>query len=261
MDELHAKQHLLEHVSELRNRLLWAVGALLIGTMISYHFAKDIYGFLVKPLADAMEASGGAGASQRMIYTDLTEAFFTYLKVSMFAGGFFTFPFLILQIWLFVSPGLFPKERKAVIPFLVASPTLFILGGALVYYIVLPLAWKFFLSFQSSGDETVLPIMLEAKVGDYLNLVMVLIFAFGICFQLPVVMAFLAKARVITAKTLVSKRRYAIVGIFVVAAILTPPDVISQFSLAVPLLVLYEISILLVRYLNPDVSSDESHAP
>lgn len=255
MDE-SPKQHLLEHVSELRNRLLWAVGAFMIGTFISYHFAKDIYGFLVKPLADAMVMTGGESATQRMIYTDLTEAFFTYLKVSMFAGGFFTFPFLMLQIWLFVSPGLFPKERKAVLPFLVASPTLFIMGGAIVYYIVLPLAWKFFLSFQSSADETVLPIMLEAKVGDYLNLVMVLIFAFGICFQLPVVLAFLAKAKVINAKTLVSKRRYAIVGIFVVAAILTPPDVISQFSLAVPLLALYEISIFLVRYLNPDVPAD-----
>lgn len=249
------KQHLLEHINELRNRLLWAVGALILGTGVAYHFAKDIYGFLVRPLADAM----GDGGNQRMIYTDLTEAFFTYLKVAMFAGGFFTFPFLMLQIWLFVSPGLFPKERKVVLPFLVASPALFILGGAIVYYLVLPLAWTFFLGFQSAADETVLPIMLEAKVGDYLNLVMVLIFAFGLCFQLPVVLSFLAKAKLITAKSLVSKRRYAIVGIFIVAAILTPPDVISQFSLALPLWALYEISILLVRYLNPDVPSDESN--
>ncbi len=252
----HPKQPLFDHVSELRTRLLWAIVAMAIGTAISYHFVKDIYGFLVKPLADAM----GPDDSQRLIYTDLTEAFFTYLKVSMFAGGFFTFPFLLLQIWLFVSPGLFPKEKKTVLPFLIASPLLFIMGGAIVYYIVLPLAWSFFLSFQSSGDETVLPIMLEAKVGDYLNLVMVLIFAFGLCFQLPVIMAFLAKAGMITAKTLVSKRRYAIVGIFVVAAILTPPDVISQFSLAVPLMGLYEISILLVRYLNPDEQPDQRHA-
>ena len=197
----------------------------------------------------------GPNDTQRLIYTDLTEAFFTYLKVSIFAGGFFTFPFLLLQVWLFVSPGLFPKEKKVIIPFLVASPTLFVIGGAIVYFLVLPMAWQFFLSFQSSGSDTVLPIMLEARVGEYLDLVMVLIFAFGICFQMPVVMAFLGKAGVISAKTLVSKRRYAIVGIFVVAAILTPPDVISQFSLAIPLLILYEISILLVRYLNPDESN------
>jgi sec-independent protein translocase protein TatC len=211
---------------------------------------------LVQPLADAM----GEGSSQRLIYTDLTEAFFTYLKVAMFAGGFLTFPFLMLQVWLFVAPGLYPKEKKSILPFLFASPLLFVLGGLLVYYGVLPMAWKFFLSFQSSADETVLPVMLEAKVGDYLNLVMILIFAFGICFQMPVIMAFLAKAGLITAKTLVSKRRYAIVGIFVVAAILTPPDVISQFALAIPLMALYEISILLVRYLNPDADTDKPNA-
>lgn len=247
------KQPLLNHMVELRNRLLWAVGFLFVGTLICYQFVQPIYGFLVQPLADAM----GEGSSQRLIYTDLTEAFFTYLKVAMFAGGFLTFPFLMLQVWLFVAPGLYPKERKSILPFLVASPLLFILGGVLVYYGVLPMAWKFFLSFQSSADETVLPVILEAKVGDYLNLVMILIFAFGICFQMPVIMAFLAKAGLITAKTLVSKRRYAIVGIFVVAAILTPPDVISQFALAIPLLALYEISILLVRYLNPDADTDK----
>lgn len=250
------KQPLLNHMVELRNRLLWAVGFLFVGTFISYQFVQSIYGFLVQPLADAM----GEGSSQRLIYTDLTEAFFTYLKVAMFAGGFLTFPFLMLQVWLFVAPGLYPKERKSILPFLVASPLLFILGGVLVYYGVLPMAWKFFLSFQSSADETVLPVILEAKVGDYLNLVMILIFAFGICFQMPVIMAFLAKAGLITAKTLVSKRRYAIVGIFVVAAILTPPDVISQFALAIPLLALYEISILLVRYLNPDADTDKPNA-
>lgn len=247
------KQPLLNHMVELRNRLLWAVGFLFVGTLISYQFVQPIYGFLVQPLADAM----GEGSSQRLIYTDLTEAFFTYLKVAMFAGGFLTFPFLMMQVWLFVTPGLYPQERKSILPFLIASPLLFILGGVLVYYGVLPMAWKFFLSFQSSADETVLPVILEAKVGEYLNLVMILIFAFGICFQMPVIMAFLAKAGLITAKTLVSKRRYAIVGIFVVAAILTPPDVISQFALAIPLLALYEISILLVRYLNPDADTDK----
>jgi len=247
---------LLDHISELRNRLLWAIGGLLIATIISYQFVQEIYGFLVRPLAEAM----GPNDTQRLIYTNLTEAFFTYLKVAMFAGGFFSFPFLILQGWLFIAPGLFPKEKKSILPFLIVSPLLFILGGAVVYYIVLPMAWHFFLSFQSSGLETVLPVMLEARIGEYLNLVMVLIFAFGLCFQMPVIFAFLAKMKMITAKTLVSKRRYAIVGIFVVAAILTPPDVISQFALAIPLLGLYEISILLVRYLNPDASPDEPNS-
>lgn len=242
------KQPLFEHLTELRTRLLWSIIVMVLGSGIAYHFAQDIYGFLVRPLADAM----GDNGTQRLIYTDLTEAFFTYIKVAVFAGCFLTCPFLILQIWLFVAPGLYPKEKKSIAPFLIASPLLFILGGVTVYYGVLPMAWKFFLSFQTSADETVLPVMLEAKVGDYLSLVMVLIFAFGICFQMPVVMAFLAKAKMITAKTLVTKRRYAIVGIFVVAAILTPPDVISQFSLAVPLMALYEISILLVRAINPD---------
>jgi sec-independent protein translocase protein TatC len=243
-------QPLFDHVSELRRRLLWVIVMLAVATAGSYHFSQDIYGFLVKPLADAM---GGEG-SQRLIYTNLTEAFFTYIKVSLFSGLFISFPFLILQIWLFVSPGLFPKEKKTLLPFLIASPTLFVIGGAIVYYLVLPMAWHFFLSFQSSGQETVLPVILEARVGEYLNLVMVLIFAFGICFQMPVILACLAKAKMMTAKTLVSKRRYAIVGIFVVAAIITPPDVISQFALAIPLMALYEISIVLVRYLNPDVA-------
>lgn len=244
-------QPVLGHLAELRQRLLWSIVAMAIGTGICYHFVTDIYGFLVKPLADAM----GPQDSQRLIYTNLTEAFFTYLKVSLFAGCFLTFPILIVQIWLFISPGLFPKEKKAVLPFLVSSPLLFLMGGSLVYYVVMPLAWKFFLSFQSQGSDTVLPIMLEARVGDYLDLVMVLIFAFGLCFQMPVVLALLAKAGFITDKTLVAKRRYAIVGIFAAAAILTPPDAISQIALAIPLCGLYEISVLLVRRINPTVKA------
>lgn len=241
-----SSQPLIEHLTELRKRVMWAALFMLAGTGICYLFVEDIYGFLVRPLAQAM----GPNDSQRLIYTDLTEAFFTYVKVAVFAGCFLTFPFVATQLWLFVSPGLYKREKKAVLPFLVAAPIMFFLGGALVYYLVIPNAWRFFLSFQSAGGDTVLPIKLEAKVSDYLSLVMVLIFAFGMAFQMPIVLALLAKAGVITSKWLAEKRRYAIVLIFIVAAIITPPDIISQISLAVPLMILYEISILLIKYTN-----------
>lgn len=237
-------QPLIEHLTELRKRLLWSVIIMALGAGIAYHFVEDIYGFLVQPLADAM----GPNDSQRLIYTDLTEAFFTYVKVAVFAGCFLTFPFVATQLWLFISPGLYKREKKAVLPFMVAAPVMFFLGGALVYYFVIPNAWKFFLSFQSMGGDTVLPIQLEARVSDYLSLVMVLIFAFGLAFQMPIILALLAKAGVITADWLAKKRRYAIVLIFIVAAIITPPDVISQISLAIPLMILYELSILLIRH-------------
>jgi sec-independent protein translocase protein TatC len=237
----------MEHVTELRNRLIYCVVALLIASIGAYIYVEDIYGFLVKPLADAMHE----GDSQRLIYTNLTEAFFTYMKVSLFTGAFITFPFILLQIWRFIAPGLYREERNTVWPFLVSVPILFFMGGALVYYIVIPLAWNFFLSFQSTGADTVLPIMLEARVGDYLDLIMTLIFAFGVCFQMPVLMGLLGKAGILKSVSLVKFRRYAVVAIFIVAAILTPPDIISQISLAIPLMALYEISILLIRRLEP----------
>lgn len=235
---------LTSHLSELRKRLMWAFIAMIAGMGLCWLFVEDIYGFLVKPLADAMEQGGG---TQRLIYTNLTEAFFTYLRVAFFAGTFLTFPILITQIWLFVAPGLYAHERKAFLPYLVATPLLFFIGGALVYYVVVPMAWPFFLSFQSSGAQTVLPVQLEARVGEYLDLMMTLIFAFGLCFQLPVLLSLLGRAGILTAAALVSFRKFAIILIFTVAAFLTPPDVFSQIMLAVPLMGLYEISILLVR--------------
>ncbi len=240
------KQHLLSHLAELRQRLMWSVGVMIAASGVAYLFVTDIYGFLVKPLAQAM----GPHDTQRLIYTNLTEAFLTYIKVSLFCGVFTTFPFIAMQIWRFVSPGLFEREKNALLPFLIGSPLLFFMGGALVYFVVLPMAWSFFLSFQSTADQTVLPIMLEAKVGDYLDLVMVLIFAFGLCFQLPVILGMMAKFGMITADTLARKRRYAIVIIFIVAAILTPPDVLSQIALSIPLMLLYELSIFLVRRMD-----------
>ncbi len=251
----HDKQHLFDHLAELRARLLWSVVVMVAASILAYFYVEDIYGFLVRPLANAM----GPSDSQRLIYTDLTEAFFTYVKVSFFAGCFATFPFIATQIWKFVSPGLFESEKKTLLPFLIGAPILFFCGGATVYFILLPLAFRFFLSFQSSAEQTVLPIMLEAKVGEYLDLIMLLIFAFGLCFQLPIIMGILGRAGIVTEQMLASKRRYAIVIIFVIAAFLTPPDIISQICLAIPLMGLYELSILLVRYMNHNKNKNLSH--
>jgi sec-independent protein translocase protein TatC len=234
---------LLDHLIELRNRLMYSCAAIFVGFLVCYFFSEQIYAFLVQPLADIYQGQTG----RRMIYTGLAEAFFTYVKVAFWAGAFLTFPFVAAQLWMFIAPGLYRNEKQAFLPFLAATPVLFFLGGALAYYVIFPLAWRFFVSFETAGGDGTLPIELEARVGEYLSLVMKLIFAFGLSFQLPVALTLMGRVGLITSQQLSTNRRYAIVAVFAAAAVLTPPDVISQIGLAVPILLLYELSIIAVR--------------
>ena len=238
---------LISHLTELRTRLIHTFIFLFIFFVICYFFSEYLYGFLVDPYALAVKEYG----SQRtFIFTALQETFLTYLKVSFFAAFFVTSPFVLIQIWKFIAPGLYENEKKAILPYLILTPILFFLGGALVYYLIMPLAIKFFLSFESSGMATNLPIQLEAKVNEYLSLVMKLIFAFGLSFQLPVVLSLLARIGLIDSKFLKERRKYVVVIIFAAAALLTPPDPITQIGLAIPLLILYELSIFSVSIIE-----------
>lgn len=234
---------LVDHLIELRRRLFHSLIALLAAFLICFYFANPIFDFLVEPLAALWEGE----EERRLIYTALHEKFFTNIKVAFFAALFFSFPLVAGQVWMFVAPGLYRNEKMAFLPFLVATPVLFLMGAAMVYYIVMPVAWQFFASFQQFGAEGALPIELLPKVGEYLSLVMRLVFAFGISFELPVLITLLARVGLATSDGLKAKRRYAIVLAFVAAAVLTPPDPLSQIGLAVPIIVLYEISILCAR--------------
>jgi sec-independent protein translocase protein TatC len=198
-------------------------------------------------LAKIFEARGGG----RMIFTALHEGFFTQIKVGFFTALCVTFPILSMQIWKFVAPGLYKNEQKAFLPFLIATPLLFMAGAAMVYYVVTPMAWNFFVSFEMGSGDGALAIELEPRISEYLSLMMRLIFAFGLAFELPVILLLLVRAGLVTHQGLAEKRKVAIVVAFVVAAILTPPDVISQLLLAIPIILLYEVSIFGARMVTP----------
>jgi len=237
----------VNHLKELRSRLFKSLIYILVFFVISYLFAENIYEFLVEPYAKAVE---GDNLNRRLIYTALHETFITYLKVAFFTSIFVGSPFILTQVWKFVAPGLYKNEKKAFLPYLIATPILFLIGGMLVYFLIMPLAIKFFLSFETTAQVGNLPIQLEAKVNEYLSLIMRLIFAFGISFQLPVLLSLLARIGIVDSLYLKKRRRYVVVIIFAMAAILTPPDPITQIGLGIPLLILYELSILSVKIIE-----------
>ncbi len=238
---------LIEHLIELRRRLMWSIAGFLVAFLVCFFFAKQIFNLLVIPFTWAV---GWAGLDQQkveLIYTAPQEFFFTQIKIGMFGGLVLAFPVIAGQIYKFVAPGLYRNERAAFLPFLIASPILFLIGGGLVYFFFTPMVMWFFLSMQQVGPDNEIQISLLPKVSEYLGLIMTLIFSFGLVFQLPVVTTLMARVGLLTSDGLKDKRKYAIVAAFVVAAVLTPPDPVSQLGLALPTILLYELSIWTAR--------------
>lgn len=238
---------LIEHLIELRTRLMWAIGGFFVAFLVCFFFAKDLFNLLVVPFKWAVHWAGLPSDKVELIYTAPQEFFFTQIKLAMFGGMVIAFPLIATQIYKFIAPGLYKNERGAFLPFLIASPILFLLGAALVYFFFTPMVMWFFLAMQQTGPDSDVQISLLPKVSEYLSLIMTLIFSFGLVFQLPVVTTLMARVGLLSSEGLRDKRKWAIVIAFVVAAVLTPPDPISQLGLALPTILLYEVSIWTAR--------------
>jgi sec-independent protein translocase protein TatC len=240
------KMPLMEHLIELRKRLVWSLAAFALCFVIAFIFANPIFDFLTRPLATIWEGQEG----RHLIYTALQEKFFANVKVAMFGGLVLAFPIIAAQVWGFVAPGLYKNEKVAFLPFLVATPIMFVMGASFVYYIFIPNAFRFFASFEEVAHDGALAITAEPKVSEYLDLIIQLILGFGIVFELPVLLTLLVSAELLETKTLAKNRRYAIVLGFIISAILTPPDALSMMMMAVPLVGLFEISIVIGKVIE-----------
>ncbi|RUU76026.1 twin-arginine translocase subunit TatC [Mesorhizobium sp. M7A.F.Ca.MR.362.00.0.0] len=243
---------LMEHLIELRRRLIWSLGGFFVAFLVCFFFAKKLFNLLVVPFKWATQWAGLDPHKVELIYTAPQEFFFTQVKLAMFGGMVIAFPLIATQIYKFIAPGLYKNERNAFLPFLIASPILFLMGASLVYFFFTPMVMWFFLAMQQAGTDDQVQISLLPKVSEYLSLIMTLIFSFGLVFQLPVVTSLMTRVGMLSSKGLAEKRKWAIVIAFVVAAILTPPDPMSQIGLAVPTILLYEVSIWAARLIERD---------
>ena len=247
---------LIEHLIELRRRLIWSLGGFFVAFLVCFFFAKKLFNLLVVPFKWATKWAGLDPHKVELIYTAPQEFFFTQIKLAMFGGIVIAFPLIATQIYKFIAPGLYKNERNAFLPFLIASPILFLMGASLVYFFFTPMVMWFFLAMQQTGTNDQVQISLLPKVSEYLSLIMTLIFSFGLVFQLPVVTSLLTRVGILSSQALAEKRKWAIVLSFVVAAVLTPPDPMSQCGLAIPTIILYEVAIWSSRMIERSQARD-----